>query len=127
MPTLTDLHFRWVDRDMYMRFIGGGVGHAETHPSPSNESGEEGIAMEMDEGNFVWEDCVAPLHSVDSDLDNGAVDGDAMEEDEDVCVNSDEPDSDEDDEGEGEDEEDDDDDDLGPDDGEEEYDDDANF
>jgi hypothetical protein len=102
---------------MYMRFIGGGVGHAETHPSPLDESGDEGIAMEMDEGNLIWEDGVAPL----GELNDDAVDGDAMEEDEDVCVDSDEPDSDDDDEGE---DEDDDDDDLGPDDGEEEYDDD---
>jgi hypothetical protein len=120
MPTLTDLHFRWVDRDMYMRFIGGGVGHAETHPSPSNESGEEGIAMEMDEGNLVWEDCVAPLDSASNEFDNGPIDGDVMEEDEDICESDD-------DEGEDEDEEVDDDDDLGPDDGEEEYDDDVNF
>ena len=47
-----------------MRFIGGGVGHTDIHPSSLNASDEEGIAMEVDEGQLVWEDGVAPLDSV---------------------------------------------------------------
>jgi hypothetical protein len=117
--TLANVNCRFVDRDMYMRFIGKGVGHCEIHPSPLNESGEdsESTAMELDEGNLEREDGVTPLGGKEREPENGTTNDVAMEEGE-----SDDEDEDSEGSGDEEDDDDDDDDDLGPDDGEEGYD-----
>ena len=53
----SDLIFdRFVDRDMYMRYAGGGVGHYKVNGSSDADSGDDGDGADDDEGEDLPED-----------------------------------------------------------------------
>jgi len=84
--------YSFVDRDMFMRYLGGGIGHLEQFPPANNDS--EGVAAQEDNGEEIEEinyddvlggpECVGHVGEDGDDSDSDGDDGDdCVEEGED--------------------------------------------
>jgi hypothetical protein len=81
--------YSFADRDMYMRFIGGGIGHSETSPPQTRTNGD----VDMDSGvEPDWEDVdteardelIEKQEESESGSDGSQTDGGDEEDDSDL-------------------------------------------
>lgn len=97
MQAQYSLHYSFVDRDMFMRYMGGGIGHLEQFPPANNDDEdtaghEDGEDVEIDETGRVGGDGDGSgggggkgcEDEMDVDEDEGVDDDEDMEEGEDT-------------------------------------------
>jgi hypothetical protein len=119
---LSDYFYRFVDRDMFMRYLGGAVGHTNARPGPHSSTPDDDSTgeQETDEGDDIGMDDGGYSDGLGSKGDN-ADDADGGEDDDSDDGEGNDDDDDDDGDGDG-DEDEDEDEDLGPDDGEDDED-----